>query len=134
VTKIDQIISAIIKLEDLDENILDFEKVFTFEIRKKNPELFDETNVNQSFHLENTLNSIIKQYNYALEKNIDINDYFKSLESKMVLNGNEQSSVYSLIGSNLNKGIPPTIKEIDLASYDFEFSTKSKWEKEKNKP
>jgi hypothetical protein len=117
--KIDIIISSILNFENLDQKFIDFEKGLMFEIRKRIPELFDMINIHQNFLIENTLKFIITRYNDSIDKGINIIDYFKSLERKTLAEGNNYADIYSMIGSNLSKGIPPTIKEINLASYYF---------------
>ena len=65
--KIDIIISSIIKLEDLSENHLRFESNLINEIRKNNPEIFDQINAPYNYQIESTLKLIVLKYNQAME-------------------------------------------------------------------
>jgi hypothetical protein len=117
--KIDNIISSIIKLEDLNEEVLKFEQNLMIEIRKNNPELFDNIKCIQNYQIENTLKFIILKYNQALEHEISVIDYFNSIEKKAISDNNKFASSFNIIAKKLDKGISPTVKEINLASNYF---------------
>jgi hypothetical protein len=124
--KIDTIISSIVKYEDLSEDILQFENELMLDIRKKTPELFDQINTPQNYLLESTLKFIILRYNQAIDKSIDLKDFFQAIEKKSALENNKYASVYNKIAANLSNGIAPTIKEISLASNYFTNEAPSK--------
>lgn len=117
--KIDSILSSIIKQEDLSEDVLVLEKNLMTEIRKTNPEIFDQINIVQNFLLESTLKFIILKYNQAIEKGIGLQDFFKSLEKKTSEENNKYASVFNKIALNLTKGIAPCVKDVVLASNYF---------------
>ncbi len=117
--KIDGIISSIIKEEDLGEDILKFESNLLTEIRKNSPEIFDKIDITYNYLLESTLKFIVLKYNHALEKGIDLEDYFKAIEKKAVEEKNKNASAFNKIANNLTKGIAPSVKEVLLASNYF---------------
>ena len=117
--KIDIILSSIIKFEDLDEDILNFEGNLMSEIRKNRPEIFDQINIPHNYLFENTLKFIILKYNQAVENGIDIQDYFKTIEKKSALENNKYASAFSRIALNLKKGAAPSVEDIHLASNYF---------------
>jgi hypothetical protein len=125
--KLDIIISSIIKLEDLSEDHLQFEADLINEIRKNNPELFDQINTTYNYQIESTLKFIILKYNQAIEKGFGLTDFFKSIEQKSSFGKNNYSSLFKEIGVKLEKGIAPSVKDIHLASNYFnkEISTAS---------
>lgn len=124
--KIDAIISSIIKFEDLGEDILRFENNLITEIRKNNPEIFDQINIAQNYLLESTLKFIVLKYNQALEKGIGLKDYFTAMEKKAAEEKNKYASAFNMIAINLTKGIAPSIKEVQLASNYFKKDTSDK--------
>ena len=117
--KIDGIISSIIKQEDLSEDMLRFENNLMTEIRKNNPEIFDQINITQDYLLESTLKFIVLKYNQAIEKEIGLQDYFKTIEKKVDDEKNNYASAFNKIALNLTKGIAPSVKDIQLASNYF---------------
>ena len=117
--KVDKIISSIIKLEDLSEDILKVESDLMIEIRKNSPEIFDQINMTQEYLLENTLKFIILKYNQAIENGIGLKDYFKAIAKKVDDESNKYASVFNTIAINLTKGIAPSVKEVHLASHYF---------------
>jgi len=129
--KIDSIISSIIKVEDLDEDILRFESNLMTEIRKNNPEIFDQINITQNYLLESTLKFIVLKYNQALEKGISLKDYFKAIEKKAAEEKNKYASAFNKIALNLTKGTAPSVKEVQLASNYFKEETSEKTSSEK---
>ncbi len=124
--KFDSIISSIIKVEDLGEDILRFESNLMTEIRKNNPEIFDQINITQNYLLESTLKFIVLKYNQALEKGISLQDYFKGIERKAAEEKNKYASAFNSIALNLAKGIAPSVKEVQIASNYFEKETSDK--------
>jgi hypothetical protein len=124
--KIDAIISSIIKQEDLSEDILRFEKNLMIEVRKNSPELFDQINVTQNYLLESTLKFIVLKYNQALEKGIDLLDYFKAIEKHAKEEQNKYASAFNMIAVNLAKGIAPSLREVQLASNYFKKEASNK--------
>jgi hypothetical protein len=121
--KIDAIISSIIKLEDLNEEILRFENNLMAEIRKNNPEIFDQINTQQNYLLESTLKFIVLKYNQAIENGIGLQDFFKTIEKKSIGNKTKYASVFNIIALNLVKGIAPSVKDVQLASNYFKNET-----------
>lgn len=117
--KIDTIISSIIKKEDLSEEIIRFENNLMIELRKNNPEIFDQINITQNFLLESTLKFIVLKYNQSLEREIGLVDYFNSIGEISHKAKNLYSSVFNKIGINLSRGIAPTVNEVSLASNYF---------------
>ncbi len=117
--KMDTIISSIIKLEDLSEDNLRFENNLMNEIRKNNPEIFDQINTPYNYQIENTLKFIIMKYNQAIERGIGLQDFFKSIEQKSSQTNSKYASVFCKIGNDLTKGISPSVKDIHLASNYF---------------
>jgi hypothetical protein len=124
--KIDSIISDIIKLNDITEGIIKFESELLFDIRKNSPEIFDQIDTTQNILLESTLKFIILKYNQAIENGIDLKEFFVAIEKNSSQKNNKYSSVYSKIATNLTIGVPPTVKEIELASYYFKDDTHEK--------
>jgi hypothetical protein len=117
--KLETIISSIIKLEDLNEDHLRFEKILINEIRKNNPEIFDHIKTPYNYQIEGTLKLIILKYNQAIENKIDLRDFFKSIEQNTSTGYSKYSSVFSKIALDISKGNAPSIKDIHLASNYF---------------
>jgi hypothetical protein len=117
--KIDTIISSIIKLEDLSEDVLRFESNLMIEIRKNDPEIFDQINAPYNYKIESTLKLIVLKYNQAIENGIGLQDFFKSIEQKTSESSNKYASVFNRIALELSKGIAPSVKDIHLASNYF---------------
>jgi len=122
--KMDTIISSIIKLEDLNEDHLRFESNLMNEIRKNIPEIFDQINTPYNYQIESTLKLIILKYNQAIENGFGLTDFFKSLEQKTSAGNNQYSSVFNKIAVELEKGIAPSVKDIQLASNYFNKETR----------
>lgn len=117
--KIDIIVSSLIKLEDLNKEILLFERDLMSEIRKKQPEVFDQINTPHNYLLESTLKFIILKYNQAIEKGIELQDYFKAIERKTEDLENKYASIFNKIAIELTNGKAPSVKDIHLASNYF---------------
>jgi len=117
--KLETIISSIIKLEDLNEDHLRFEKTLINEIRKNNPEIFDQIKTPYNYKVEGTLKLIILKYNQAIENKIDLRDFFKSIDQNPSMGYSKYSSVFNKIALDLSKGNPPSVKDIHLASNYF---------------
>lgn len=117
--KIDTIISSIIKLEDLSEDQLWFESNLMNEIRKNCPEIFDQINAPYNYQIEGTLKLIILKYNQAIENGFSLTDFFKSIEQKTSAGNNKYSLALNKIAVELEKGIAPSVKDIQLASNYF---------------
>jgi hypothetical protein len=117
--KMDTIISSIIKLEDLSEDHLRFESNLMNEIRKNNPEIFDQVNTPYNYQIESTLKLIILKYNQAIENGIGLQDFFKSIEQKTSEGNGKYASVFNKIALELAKGVAPAVKDIHLASNYF---------------
>jgi hypothetical protein len=113
---IDSIISTIIKLEDLNQELLQFEENLMSEIRKNSPEIFDQIEFSQNYLIESTLKFIILKYNQAIDKGIGIQELFKSIEKKSVEGNKKYASIFDTISLNLTKGIAPSIKDVQLAT------------------
>lgn len=117
--KIDTIISSIINHEDLSEDHLRFEKNLMNEIRKNTPEIFDQISAPYNYQIESTLKFIILKYNQAIENGFSLTDYFKSIERKTCTGNKNYLAVFNKIALELEKGIAPSVKEIQLASNYF---------------
>jgi hypothetical protein len=117
--KMDTIISSIVKLEDLSEDNLRFENNLMNEVRKNNPEIFDQINTPYNYQIEGTLKLIILKYNQAIESGIGLQDFFKSIEQKTSETNTKHASVFNKIAFELEKGNPPSIKDVQLASNYF---------------
>lgn len=117
--KLDTITSSILKFEDLSENNLQFERTLMNEIRKNNPEIFDQLNTPYNYQIESTLKLIILRYNQAIEMGIGLQDFFKSIEQKTSQTNSKYASVFNKIGNELADGLAPTVKDIHLASNYF---------------
>lgn len=121
--KIDTIISSIIRAEDLSEDQLWFESNLMNEIRKNSPEIFDQINAPYNYQIEGTLKLIILKYNQAIENGFSLTDFFKSIEQKSSAGNNKYSSVFNKIAVELENGIAPSVKDIQLASNYFNKET-----------
>ncbi len=126
--KIDTIISAIIKLEDLSDDYLEFESTLMNEVRKYNPELFDDINTSYNYQIESTLKFVIIKYNQAIENGIGLQDFFNSIEKNTYGNNTKHTSVFNKIIKKLEMGIPPSIFDIHSASIFFNKETVTKRE------
>jgi len=115
--KIDLMLSSITKHLDLEDTIVEFNEHFLSGIRKSSPEIFDKINLDQNYLLENTLKFIIHNYNQSIEKKINVAELFQSISNKA--STKKYSSVYSKIGSNLAKGIAPSVLDVVHASNYF---------------
>ena len=114
--KIDIIISSIIKFEDLSEENLRFENNLMSEIRKNNPEIFDQIDTIYNYQIDSTLKLIILKYNQAMENGIPIQDFFKTIEQKNPDSSSKIAPVFNNIALKLTKGIAPSVMDIQLAS------------------
>lgn len=114
--KIDIIISSIIKFEDLSEENLKFENNLMSEIRKNNPEIFDQIDTIYNYQIDSTLKLIILKYNQAMENGIPIQDFFKTIEQKNPDSSSKIAPVFNNIALKLTKGIAPSVMDIQLAS------------------
>jgi hypothetical protein len=112
-------LSSIIKLEDINHELLQFEENLMSEIRKNNPEIFDQIEFTQNYLIESTLKFIILRYNQAIDKGIGIQELFKSIEKKSVDGNKKYASVFDIISLNLTKGLAPSIKDVQLATNYF---------------
>jgi len=121
--KMDTIISSIIKLENLSEDHLRFESNLMNEIRKNSPEIFDQINTPYNYQIESTLKLIILKYNQAIENGFGLTDFFKSIEQKTSAVNNKYSSVFNKIAVELEKGVAPSVRDIQLASNYFNKET-----------
>jgi hypothetical protein len=117
--KIDSIVSSIIKLEDLSDDLLKFESNLMNEVRKNNPEIFDQINTTYNYQIESTLKLIILKYNQAIENGIGIKDFFKTIEKKSSELNNKYAPYFNKIAIELEKGTAPSVKDIYLASNYF---------------
>ncbi|MBM3454216.1 MAG: AIPR family protein [Bacteroidetes bacterium] len=126
--KIDTIISSIIKLEDLSLEILQFESTLMNEIRKINPEIFDQITTSHNYQIESTLKFIIMKYNQAIERGFRIQEFFKTIEKKNSAVNKKYVSIYNKIALELEKGNAPTVKDIHFASNYFNTDTIAKKE------
>ncbi|KAF0200062.1 MAG: abortive phage infection [Bacteroidetes bacterium] len=118
-SKLDIIVSSIIKFEDLSEEMIRFENNLMMELRKNRPEIFDQIDIKQNYLLESTLKFIVLKYNQAIENGIDLIDFFKTIEKKSVAEKKKYTSVFSTIALNLSKGTAPSVKDVELASNYF---------------
>ena len=110
------VISCIINKTDLDQKLLDFEKRITRKLRIEYPVFFDKITIEPSFLYE-TLNFVTLHYNMAISNSISINSEFEKIEKVGSLKGVKYSSVFSEIGRQLSEGIPPSIRQVILASH-----------------
>jgi hypothetical protein len=117
--KLDTIISSIIKLEDLSEDLLRFERNLMIEIRKFNPEIFDQINAPYNYKIDSTLKLVILKYNQAIENGIDLQDFFKTIKQETSESSNKYASVFNRIALDLSKGFAPLVKDIHFASNYF---------------
>lgn len=121
--KLDTIISSIIKLDDLSEDLLRFEINLMNEIRKNGPEIFDQINTEYNYQIQSTLKLIILKYNQAIENGFGMTDLFKSIEKKSSAVNSKHSSVFNKIAVELEKGVAPSVKDVQLASNYFNKET-----------
>lgn len=117
--KMDTIVSSILKLEDLSEENLRFESNLMNEIRKNNPEIFDQITTPYNYQIESTLKLIILKYNQAIENGFGLQELFKTIEQKTSESNNKYASVFNKIALELEKGKAPSVKDIHLASNYF---------------
>jgi hypothetical protein len=89
------------------------------EIRKNNPEIFDQINAPYNYQIESTLKLIVLKYNQAIENGIGLQDFFKTIEQKTSESSKKYASVFNRIALDLSKGIAPSVKDIHLASNYF---------------
>jgi hypothetical protein len=68
---------------------------------------------------DGTLKFLILRYNQAIEKGIDLKDFFKSIETKKTNTPSNYISVFNKIAEGLAKGISPSVKDVALASKYF---------------
>lgn len=128
--KIDSIISAIIKEDDLSKDLLAFENNFLSQVRRSNPELFDQIDSEYNYKVESTLRFIILKYNQAIEKGIDIKEYFISIINSKIKG--EPFPIFNKIASNLADGKSPSLKDVIQASSYFNINKDERSESVKN--
>lgn len=117
--KIEIIITSIIKKEDLSEALLKFESNLMIEIRKNNPEIFDEINTPYNYQIESTLKLIVLKYNQAIENNLGLQDFFKTIIKKTTDNSHVSSAIFNKIALALSDGVAPSVNHVYLASQYF---------------
>lgn len=116
-TKLSKLITSIAQKIDIDEQHIEFERRLINNIRVEQPDVFDILTGNSNFLFYDTLNYIIEQYNSFIEKSKNIESEFKRIELIAISKNIKYASVYGQIGSQLTKGIPPSIKQIYYASF-----------------
>ena len=89
------------------------------EIRKNNPEIFDQIDTPYNYKIDSTLKLIILKYNQAIENGIGLQFIFKTIEHKTSELGNNLTLIFNRIAHELSKGNAPSIKEINIASKYF---------------
>ncbi len=115
-TKISKILSSISSKNDLDENTLNYEKNLINKIRVNNPDFFDQLGSQINFLIIDTLEYIIKKYNFVIEKGGSVDFEFQKIEKIAIAKNVKYATVYNEIGKQLVNGQAPTIKQIYYAS------------------
>lgn len=116
-SKLGLIKSAIAKNEDIAERHLDFEQALTRRISIENPDVFENLKVPRDQSWKQILDFILQVYNNALENKADIVGEFGKVEMLAKSRGIKYYSVFSQIGSALNRGELPTMQQLWCASH-----------------
>lgn len=115
-SRLDEIISSILKKEDIDADHVEFEKRIINKVIAEKPDIFDEFDFVSKTFLTDTLDSIIESYNKVFAEQINISDYFNIIMSDAKVNDIKDFYIWSDIGTLLSNGKAPTIKQIYFAS------------------
>jgi hypothetical protein len=116
--KISSISALISQKNELNIDLITFEKTLIQKLRHSKPEIFDEIEIDFDPTLQNTFEFILKNYNLCVEKSIDIISHFNGIRNHAIAKGVKFDSVFSEMGKKLNNGESPTIKNIyDATNY-----------------
>lgn len=111
-------ISALIQQrEDLTTDLVNFENNLIQKIRINFPDVLDKIVIEENTILENTLNYVVKKYNFCIEKEEDIISNFDKIGMIAKAKGIKYDSVFNEIGKNLKLGKAPSVKQIYYSSY-----------------
>lgn len=116
--RLSSLVHAIINKLDIDDKIISFESSLTNKLRVEVPHFFDSIEREMSL-LYNTLDFLITRYNKCINEKSDVLQEFHKIEVIATAKQIKYASVFSQIGKNLIKGIPPTIKQLYYASNMF---------------
>jgi hypothetical protein len=121
--KLSNISALIQQRDDLTSDLINFETNLIQKIRTAYPDKLDDIVVEENIFLENTLNYIVKKYNFCIEQNEDITSNFDKIGMMAKAKGVKFDSVFNEIGKSLKNGNAPTIKQLYYASYYISTTT-----------
>ena len=131
--KLSKIIISISQKNDIEEQYIEFEKALINDIRVNNPELLDKLPKSSDYTLYDTLNYIVEKYNSFIDSRKNIESEFKRIELIATSKNIKYASIYNQIGKQLTNGIPPTVLQINYASYFFNKNNTQNNVKDKSK-
>jgi len=117
--KLSKLIVSISQNNDVDGQYIDFEKALMNNIRINNPEILDRLPTSSNNTLNDALNYIVEKYNTFIDSGKNIESEFKRIELIAASKSIKYASIYNQIGKLLSKGIPPTVRQLNYASYYF---------------
>jgi hypothetical protein len=109
----------IINKKDFNSKEINIENNFINQIRVEKPNIFDELFIDSEMLLNDTLNFIIQKYNETIASNQNLKSEFDKINKIKSIENFKFTSVFSEIGVQLEKGIPPNIKQLYYASHSF---------------
>ena len=115
--KLSNISALIQQRDDLTTDLVNFENNLIQKIRINFPDVLDNIVIEEDFILENTLNYVVRKYNFCIENREDIVSNFDKIGMIAKAKGVKFDSVFNEIGRKLKSGDAPTVKQIYYSSY-----------------
>ena len=117
--KIESIINRIASKQDIEHDLIEYEKDLINRIRANKPEIFDQLGTINDNKLNDTLDFIIQIFNKALESRMSLISEFDKVEKIAVSKKAKYASVFGKIARKLEKGLAPNLQDLIYASEYF---------------
>jgi len=117
--KLSSLISSIQQKGDLNHEYVEFENKLINQIRVDQPEIFDRLPNSNNRLIYDTLELIVIKYNEIVDNSLNLESEFDRLEKIAEVKGRKYTSVIRVIQKQLSEGKPPTISQLDKASYSL---------------
>lgn len=124
--KLNQIIDAVYKHKDLDQEFVEDEKDIIRRVMLETPEIFDKISNSSDGMLNHAFDFIIEHYNTALLNDENIKDRFRRISEEGEKQNIKGSLIWKTIGEKLQKGESPKISDIFAATSIFLGQTETK--------
>ena len=110
--KFDNIYSSINNKEDLSESLRAFEMVFRSGLRISQPQVFDETVVNEDSKWLAACDFVLSRYNRCIDNNEDIRSAFQREREIFKAKNSKYYAILDEIGNALYKGDINSLYEV----------------------